>query len=256
MSGTPDVIQMALFAGAAAMTLVAAVRVVRLERRRAKRPAFRIQIGRQVQTIDPATMSSAEIDGLLDRLKIAIEAQVRPTPKRTAAPPPRVRHRSAWPEQSIVLRLPTFDKSVLRLAATGPRASQETLDGDTRYVLRDAGQDRLEILMEATGEVAGASVLPVTVDTGERVVDYVLLFMTEQSGLSVASVRVPGFRNVADVTVHERHDVAWLGGIDVEIVARSVRATPGAWAPAWHAVAGELAEGDPVRAAIEDALRS
>src|SRR5216684_1045113 len=49
-----------------------------------------------------------------------------------------------------ILRLPRFDRAALRTAGTvsARRLSRETSAGGVRYILRDAGRDRLEIVAE------------------------------------------------------------------------------------------------------------
>ena len=157
-----------------------------------------------------------------------------------------------------MLRLPRFDRAAFRTAGTTStrRQRQETVSGGVRYVLRDAGRDRLEVLAEAPSDLAGSAVLPVTVATAERTGDYLLLFRAEEPGRWVAVVHVPGFRDWADVSVHGMREIASLGSDDAATVVRSVRAVPDPWVPMWQAVARERADGDAVREAIQEALRS
>jgi hypothetical protein len=131
------------------------------------------------------------------------------------------------------------------------------VSGDVRYVLRDGGRDRLEILAESSRDPLGFAVLPVTVATPDRTTDYFLVFIAEkQSGMWVAAINAPEFRDWADVSVHEMRELASLGADDAKVVARSVRAAPDLWVPVWQAEARGRGDGDPVREAIQDALRS
>lgn len=162
--------------------------------------------------------------------------------------------RLEWPG----VRLPRFDRAALREAGTASVRRQllETVSGGVLYVLRDAGRGRLEILAESVSEEAGSALLPVTVVTPERTADYLLIFRAEESGKWDAAIHVPAVWDRADVFVHPLRKRVSLGSDDSEIVARSVRVVPDPWVPAWQAVARERADGDPVREAIEGALRA
>jgi hypothetical protein len=160
--------------------------------------------------------------------------------------------------QPGVLRLPRFDRSAVRTAGTASvrRQRLETVSGDVRYVQRDAGRNRLEIIAESVGAGAGPAVLPVTVVTPERTEDYFLIFRAEEPGRWAAAAYVPGIRDWADVFVRAARDPASLGSGDLDVVARSVRAAPDPWVPEWQEVALDRPAGDPVRRAIEGALRA
>ena len=155
-----------------------------------------------------------------------------------------------------VLRLPRFDRAALRTAGTASlrRQSWATDAGGMRYVLRDAGRERLEVVAESGSDLVKPLVLPVTVTTPERSVDYLLLFAADESGSWVGAVHVPGFRDWADVSVHGLRELSSLDRADAPAVTRSVTATPDLWVPAWQAVARVREPGDPVREAIEKTL--
>jgi hypothetical protein len=157
-----------------------------------------------------------------------------------------------------VPRLQRFDRTVLRTASTSLTSRQRQTEqiGAVTYVLRDSGRDRLEILAVYSSEAAGSEVLPITVTTPERRDDYLLIFRAEDSGKWVAVVEVPGIHHWADVFVHDTRERASLTADDAETVARSVRAVPDLWVPAWQGVARARSEGDPVRKAIGEALRA
>jgi hypothetical protein len=161
-------------------------------------------------------------------------------------------------DQPGALRLPRFDRTAVRTARTesARRQRQETVISATRYVQRDAGRDRLEIMVESARVESGSEVLPVTVASPERTADYFLVFRPEESGSWVAAVYVPGIRDWADVFVHPVRDRASLGTDDSDVVERSVRAAPDPWIPQWQKVAVEREAEDPVRQAIERALRA
>jgi hypothetical protein len=154
-------------------------------------------------------------------------------------------------------RLPRFDRAALSTAGTGPARGLrlETVIGGVLYVQRDAGRDRLELLVESANEEASSALLPVTVVTPQWATDYLLIFRHE-SGRWVAAVHVPGVRDRADVFVHAMRERASLGSDDSVVVARSVRFVPDPWVPEWQAVARGRPSGDPVSEAIEEALRS
>ena len=156
------------------------------------------------------------------------------------------------------VRLPRFDLTAIRTASSSQasRLRQETKISDLKFELSDAGQDRLDILVEYSSAAAGSQVLPITVVTSDRRTDYLLIFWADSSGRSVAAARVPGFRNWADVFVRDLRERASLTADDATAVSRSVRAVPDAGVPAWQAVERDLPEGDPVREAIRRALRS
>lgn len=161
-------------------------------------------------------------------------------------------------DQPGVLRLPRFDRSAVRTAGTASvrRQRQETVSGGVRYVQRDAGRDRLEIIAQSAHVGAGSAVLPVTVVTPEGAEEYFLIFRAEGAGRWVAAAYVPGIQDWADVFVHAMRNPALLGSGDSDIVARSVRAAPDPWVPEWQEVALERSAEDPVRQAIEGALRA
>jgi hypothetical protein len=198
------------------------------------------------------------MDGDTSPLRIAR----RGVPERTApgplgAAPPQGSWLGADPRLSGALRLPRFDRAALRTAGTASaqRLSREMSAAGVRYVLSDAGRDRLEILAE-TASPASSVMLPVTVVTPDRRTDYLLLFQAQESGTWAAALHVPGFWYWADVLIHEAREVESLDSHDAEVVRRSVRAVPDPWVPGWQSVALGRAAGDPVRDAIEEALRS
>jgi hypothetical protein len=156
------------------------------------------------------------------------------------------------------VRLPRFDLTALRTAASSLTSGQrqESKIGNLRFVLRDAGQDHLGILADYASDAAGSTVLPITVVTAEHKADYLLIFRAESPGRWVAAVEVPGFRDWADVFIRDARERTSLTADDAQTVARSVRAAPDPWVPAWQAVEQERPEGDPVREAIGQALRS
>lgn len=154
-----------------------------------------------------------------------------------------------------------FDRLAVRTAAA-ERASvvrQETVIGDLTYVLRDAGQRRLDILVvrsDAEGEglpEIASEVLPITVASSGDEEDYFLIFAREVSGRWVARLTVPGVADQVDLAPNPLRDAAALTADDTAAVARSVRAVPPAWRERWAAVAQTRPEGDPVREAIERA---
>jgi hypothetical protein len=155
-----------------------------------------------------------------------------------------------------VVRLPRFDRAVLRTAGTASVRGHrlEVVSSGVQFIQRDAGRGRLEILAESASDEARSAVLPVTVVTPERTAGYLLIFRAEDPGRWVADIHVPDVWDRADVFVHAMRERASLGSDDSEVVARSVRAVPDSWVPEWQAVARERAEGDPVREAIEGAL--
>ena len=238
MSASADITQLVLASGAVVTTAVAAVRVLLPTRK--KRQVIKVQIGDEEWTVHPATTSRGEIEELLRRLTTAIEPEV---------PEPR-------PDPTVVLRLPRFDKTVLRTASSpsGQRPQRVIADGGLRYVLTDSGHDRLEILVESVGDSMSAALLPVTVTTPDGVTSYLLLFRQDPSGAWVADVEVSGFRTWADIAIHKMREVASLSGADAKVVARSVQATSDSSVPAWQEVARSRADGDPVRAAIASVI--
>jgi hypothetical protein len=167
------------------------------------------------------------------------------------------RHRmpgqSAQPE---AIRLPRFDRAALRTAGTPSlrRQSQEMVAAGLRCILRDAGGDRLEIIVESGSETVGAAALVVTVTTPDRSLDYLLLFTPEAPRTWVAALQAPGIRGWADVSIRGGRELSSLGPGDADAVRRSVRAVPDPWVSAWLAVAQTRAAGDPVREAIERSL--
>lgn len=177
---------------------------------------------------------------------------------RSAAMPATAGRPLPVPEMLGVLRLPRFDRAALRTAGTESlrRQARETAVGDIRYVLRDAGRDRLEIVAESASGSVSSLVLPVTVTTPEGSADYLLLFAADESGTWVGAAHVPGFREWADVSVHELRALSSLDQADAPAVARSVTAAPDPWVPAWQAVARARDAGDLVRDAIEKSLGS
>jgi len=168
----------------------------------------------------------------------------------------------ARPAQSAqvpgALRLPRFDKTAIRMAASplAPTQRQETKIGGLTFVLRNAEGDGLDILVEYSSEAARSKVLPVTVVTAQRISDYLLIFRAEESGKWVADIEAPGIEDWADVFIRDVREQASLTADDAEAVARSVRAAPDPWVPAWQAVAQARVQGDPVRNAIDRALES
>jgi hypothetical protein len=156
------------------------------------------------------------------------------------------------------LRLPRFDRAALRTAGTGAGRGLrlDTVNGGVLYVQRDAGRDRLEILVESASEEASTAVLPVAVVTPEQAADYLLMIFRHESGKWVAAVQVPGVQDWADVFVQAMRERASLGSSDSEVVARSVRFATDPWVEEWRGVARERAVGDPVRDAIEEASGS
>jgi hypothetical protein len=238
MSAGADIIQLVLASGAVVTTAIAAVRVLLSTRK--KRQVIKVQIGGEEWTVDPATTSRSQIDELLRRLTAAIEPEV-----------PESR-----PDPTVVLRLPRFDKTVMRAASSPSRQRPQRViaDGGLRYVLIDSGDDRLEILVESADDSTNAALLPVTVITPDGATSYLLLFRQDPSGAWVADLEVPGFRTWADVTIHEMREVASLSGADAEVVARSVQATSDSSVPAWQEVARSRTDGDPVRAAIASVI--
>jgi hypothetical protein len=156
-----------------------------------------------------------------------------------------------------------FDRLAVRTAA-GEHASvlrQETVIGDLTYVLRDAGQRRLDILVVRSGAEAETAaepameseVLPITVVSSGDEEDYFLIFAQEASGQWVARLTVPGLADRVAIAPHPLREAAALTADDAAAVARSVRAVPGPWRGQWVAVAQTRPEGDPVREAIERA---
>jgi hypothetical protein len=166
--------------------------------------------------------------------------------------------RRSSPDQPGVLRLPRFDRTAVRTAGTASvrRQRQETVSGDVRYVLRDAGRDRLEVIAESADVVADSAVLPVTVVTPEGAEGYLLVFRPEGASLWAAAAYVPGIRDWADVFIHAMRDRASLGDSDSDTVERSIRAARDPAVPEWQEIAQEREAEDPVRQAIERALRA
>jgi hypothetical protein len=160
--------------------------------------------------------------------------------------------------EDALLRLPRFDRAALKTAGTASlqRQSRETRAGGMRYLLRDAGRDRLEIVAESASDSAGSAVLPVTVTTREQSADYFLVFIAKEPGVWVAAVQVRGFRYWADVSVHGLRASSSLDLADANVVARSVRAAPDLWIAAWQTIAQARETRDPVREAIEKSLGS
>jgi hypothetical protein len=198
------------------------------------------------------------------RGRMAAAAEQAPLVERSTRrdrPVPPAPLPSGWPSSldwQHALRLPRFDRSAARTAGTAQvrRQRQETVIGNVRYVQRDAGRDRLEIIVEAPGIGDLPLVLPVTVISPGRAEDYLLMFRAEEPGRLVAVAYVPGIRNWAEVLVHAARDPALLGSADSDVAARSVRAAPDLWIPEWQRVAISRPAGDPVRQAIEGALRA
>jgi hypothetical protein len=157
-----------------------------------------------------------------------------------------------------LLRLPRFDRAMLRKAAgrSTQRQYREKEAGDVQYVLRDGEHDILEIVAKTSIDPVNRTVLPITVFTEGLSTDYLMLFQAQGPGEWAAALDVPGVLEWADSGVHERREARSLDGRDVPAVKRSVLAAPELWVPAWQAVKLARANGDPVRVAIEEALRS
>jgi hypothetical protein len=157
-----------------------------------------------------------------------------------------------------LLRLPRFDRAMLRTAATRSTQRQylEKKAGDVRYVLRDGEHDVLEIVAKTSVDPAGRTVLPITVITEKLSTVYLMLFQAQGPGDWAAALDVPGVLEWADSGVHERREAESLDVRDVAAVKRSVIAAPELWVPAWQAVMLARVDGDPVRVAIAEALRS
>ena len=98
--------------------------------------------------------------------------------------------------------------------------------------------------------------LPVTVFTSDRRSEYMLLFRVQRPGSWAAALDIPGFGGRADVWVHQPRSAQSLNERDVDVVRRSVRAAPDPWVGAWQSIARARVAGDPVQAAIYEALRS
>jgi hypothetical protein len=160
------------------------------------------------------------------------------------------------PEMPGAARL-RFDLTTLLTASSLQTAGplQVTRIGNLTFVLRDAGQDQLEIRAEYASDSAGLTLLPITVITAERSADYFLIFHAESSDRWVGGVNVPGFKDWADVFIRDPRELASLTAEDAQTVARSVQAAPDALVQAWQVVEQSRPEGDPVREAIGRALR-
>ena len=157
-----------------------------------------------------------------------------------------------------LLRLPRIDRSALRTAASPgtQQLSREKEAGGVRYVLRDAGRRVLQLVAVTETDPAAEVLLPVTVFTSDRRSEYMLLFRVQRPGSWAAALDIPGFGGRADVWVHEPRSAQSLNERDVDVVRRSVRAAPDPWVGAWQSIARARVAGDPVQAAIYEALRS
>jgi hypothetical protein len=158
--------------------------------------------------------------------------------------------------------LPRFDRAALRMASTLSlrRQAEESIIQDLglRCVLRDAGHDQLEIIVESSSRTANNAVLAITVvtpDNGqERSREYLMIFKPDRPDMWVAALNVPGVHEWAEVSVSSPRPSSSLGPEDAGVVGRSVRVALDPWVPVWLAVAREREVGDPVRVAIEGAL--
>jgi hypothetical protein len=204
---------------------------------------------------------AAQLRGAFFRTSPSLRSAPRAAPARDAAtwePARQESRREAHPSLAGLLRLPHFDRAALLTAGTPETQHpiRETTAGDVRYTLRYGGQNRLQIRAYASADPMSTPVLTVTVVTPQRNADYLLLFQPQGFDRWVAAVDVPGFQDWADVWVHEPRAADSLDGGDEETVRRSVRAAPDPWVGAWQSVARSRTDGDPVRVAIEEALRS
>jgi hypothetical protein len=165
-------------------------------------------------------------------------------------------HRNSKLLSAGAIRLPRFDRAALRLASTSSagRRSEETVLADWRYVQRDAGGDRLEIIVESSDPAASDSALSLTVVTPDRSRDYLAIFKADAAGVRVAGLMVPSVRRWAEVSIWGTQPTASIGENDFDVVVRSVRAAPDPWVPVWLGVARVREAGDPVRDAIEGSL--
>ncbi|MGB6163276.1 MAG: hypothetical protein WBF75_12040 [Pseudonocardiaceae bacterium] len=150
--------------------------------------------------------------------------------------------------------LPRLDRIRERAAATTPADPIATEwfseQRDMRCVLREAGPDEVELLIETLHPLTANHIFHVRVATAERNLDYFLLPTVDTSGLHVADLLIPGVGRSLKVAVLATRPTSSLGLDDVVAVRRSVRGTGRAGRNAWRAVARQRPAGDPVQEAI------
>ena len=156
------------------------------------------------------------------------------------------------------VRLPRFDRAALRTASSSSAAMPplESVVGDLRLVLSEAGPDRIRVLAEYSSAKAEQEVLPISVRTpDERRRGYLLIFRAQEPGPWVGAVEVPGVPDWADVYFQGTRRRASLAAPDVKSVDASVRVVADEWVPEWQAVALSRPQSDPVRVAIGKVIR-
>jgi hypothetical protein len=156
------------------------------------------------------------------------------------------------------IRLPRFDRTAVRFAATGDpyQAAVSYTVGDWRFVLRESGPGQLDLLVETPRQVPATEVLPVAVTgpTGER--HLLMVFVRDSRGGSIGVLRLAEQPDWIDVTVDTPVAAEALDATDPELrtrVADSVRATPDPGLEAWDKIQASRPPADPLRQVIMDA---
>jgi hypothetical protein len=156
------------------------------------------------------------------------------------------------------VRLPRFDRTATRFAATGEveRTSVEYVVGDRRFVLRESGPGQLDLVVTTGDAVAPADVVPIDLTGPEGGRRLLMVFVRDEGGGSVGMLRLAAEAGWLDVTVNDPLPAVALVGTDPAmqaLVADSVRATPDPGMPAWEAIRASRLPGDPLRQVITDA---
>ncbi|GIE97731.1 hypothetical protein [Paractinoplanes rishiriensis] len=179
----------------------------------------------------------------------------RPPPAGVAEPAP-VNPLTRPSAHGNRLRLPRFDRSGVRLAASteADRAVDEWRAGGREITVRQSGPGEIEFLVRVEHAVPAGTVLPVEVATERDDLRYFLVFVPDAGGGAVAALRLGTTAAWFDVTVDEPADVATVDPHDAA-VARSVRATPDPAMTGWWQILADRPAHDPLGQVIRDAAR-
>ncbi|MBS2963968.1 hypothetical protein KGA66_13005 [Actinocrinis puniceicyclus] len=155
--------------------------------------------------------------------------------------------------------LPRLDRVRARAANTQEEAAPletewSSDERDMRCVLREAGPDEVELIIEAYQLPPGQQLFEVRVATVRGNLDFLVPATTGDAGWSAAALSIPDAGSSVEVAVLRLRPATSLGAGDLPVIGRSVRSTGGAGHAAWDAIRGRLPEGDPVREGISAEL--
>lgn len=177
---------------------------------------------------------------------------------RAVSHPPARDGRPAPEPAGYRLRLPRLD---LRGPLAARTAGHERLvrKGDIdgwRFVLRESGPQRADLMVERNDRVLLPKVLPVRTAGPVESRDYLMPLIRDPDGRITARLFLAGVMDWVEVSLGQPRDVTELDGGDPAVLAAltlSVAAAPPRWKEEWQRIAQARPADDPIRTAIEAA---